>query len=233
MTARRRTAMLGWLSALTLSATSVASAQTSQPVSRPPGRPIELAVGGSWIAPVGLGTVDADLLTSGGSPITQFTTSNSLGAAFGGDVHLTFALSRRVAAEALGSLTRISFETEITQDLEDADGVTLTETGLRFGAAGAMRVLLATTGATRWFLRGGAGWLRETAGGSSLVGDGLSVDAGVVMMYLWRDRPRGTLRRLGLRLDGKIAFRSGGLTLGEDTLRAGPAVGGALTMGFR
>ena len=135
--------------------------------------------------------------------------------------------------EATGKLTWVPFETEIVDDFEDVDVVTLSETALRFGFGGALRWLLADRGKNQWFLQGGGGWFRETAGGSSLSADGLLFDGGIGWLHLWRDRTRGSLRRLGLRVDGTLAFRSGGLTLGEDKLRLGPVVIGALTMGFR
>jgi hypothetical protein len=212
-----------------LGASSLAEAQVAPAT----GRATDLSLGGSWSAPVGLGDRPVDLHTSSGGTFTQFRTSNRLGQALGLDLRVGVAVTPRVWAEGVGGWARVPFQSQITDDSEDADDVTLTEHGSRFSVGGALRYVVSTRGATSWFVRGGGGWMREVAGASTLTADGLTGEAGVGMTRVWRERPRGALRQIGFRVDGRVQFRAGGLTLGDDTLRLGPAVGGALTMGFR
>jgi hypothetical protein len=82
-------------------------------------------------------------------------------------------------------------------------------------------------------VRAGAGWSRDVAGDGTLSADGTTVDGGLGVSYLWRDRAQGGLRRLGLRVESRLDVRAGGLAHGEDKLRVGPTVTGALVMGFR
>jgi hypothetical protein len=146
---------------------------------------------------------------------------------------LGLGLTRRLWADVSGGWTRISLTTDITDDFEGADGVTLSEAGSRFLVGGGIRLLLSDPKKMTWFVRGGVAWLRETAGGNTLTGDGLLTSAGVGVDYVWRDRVAGGIRRMGLRIDGRVNFRSGGLTLGEDKLRVGPAVAALIMMGLR
>jgi hypothetical protein len=201
----------------------------------PAGPPIEFTVGGSWSAPVGLGAVNADFFTSSGATFTQFAVENRLGQGFGLDVRLGVPIGqgRRLWIEGVGALARTSLQTEITSDVEDADGVTISERALRYSVGGAARWVIRRGAATEWFLRAGGGWLREVAAGSALADNGWSTDAGAGWTYLLRDRSQGGLRRLGLRIDGRLEIRSGGVAFGEDKLRIGPVAGGALMMGFR
>ena len=74
--------------------------------------------------------------------------------------------------------------------------------------------------------------MREVASGSALTEDGTLIDAGVGVIRALTRRPNGQLK-VGLRFEGRLSFRTGGLTLGEDKLRVGPVAAGALILGFR
>jgi hypothetical protein len=208
----------------------VASAQATVAAA---GRAVELVLGGSWEGPMSIGTADANFLNNSGGDFAQFTTTNGLGQAIGLEVNLGFGLTRRLRADASGGWTHVSLRTEITDDFEGADGVTLKEPGSRFLVGGGIRLLLSDRKKMTWFVRGSVAWMRETAGGNTLTADGLLTSAGVGVDYLWRDRVAGGIRRTGLRIDGRVNFRSGGLTLGEDELRVGPAVAALIILGLR
>jgi hypothetical protein len=208
----------------------VARAQAVVPAA---GRAFELALGGSWEAPMSLGTADANFLNNSGGDVPQFKTRNGLGQGFGLEVGLGFGLTRRLWADASGGWTRISLTTDITDDFEGAGGVTLSEPGSRFLVGGGVRLQLSDPKKLTWCVHGGVAWMRETAGGNTLTADGLVTSAGASVDYLWRNRVAGGVRRMGLRVDGRVNFRSGGLTLGEDKLRVGPAVAASIIMGFR
>jgi hypothetical protein len=198
-----------------------------------PGRAMEVAIGGTWSAPVGLGSLAGEFFSSSGGSFSQFEAENRFGQGFGVDVRIGVPVGQRERfwIEGIGALARTSLQTRITNDVETNDDVTVSEHALRYGVGGAARLVLGGGAASEWFLRGGAGWLREVAAGSALVENGISSEIGVGWTYTLRSR--AGRRRLGLRLDGRLEMRSGGVTFGEDKLRFGPVVGGALTMGFR
>lgn len=198
-----------------------------------PARPFEITLGGSWAAPIGLGTADANFLNNSGGDFAQFRTSSGLGQGFGLETSIGFGLTRRLYADAIGGWTRISLSTDVSSDFEGASDVTLSQPGSRFLVGGAIRLLLSDPKKLTWFVRGGVTWMRETAGGNTLTEDGFLTAAGVGVDYLWRNSPRASVHRLGLRIEGRLNLRSGGLALGEDKLRAGVAAAASLIMGFR
>ena len=52
------------------------------------------------------------------------------------------------------------------------------------------------------------------------VEDGVIANAGAGMKYWWRERPRGALRRLGLRVEGRASMQVVGASrLGDDRRR--------------
>lgn len=216
---------------LFVAALLIARAASAQAIPAAPQRSADVSFGGTWTLPVGVGETSLEFLDNSGNPFTVFTASNRFGNGFGLDVNIGFKLARKLFAEGVGSWTRVPLEAEISGDLEAGEDVTVSESASRFALGGALRVHL-TQGVTEWFLRGGAAWMREVAAGSALTGDGTLIDAGAGVIRSLTRRPNGQLK-VGLRLEGRLSFRTGGLTLGEDKLRVGPVVAGALILGFR
>ena len=227
MTGLRRTFTGGVLIAALLIATP-AAAQAIPPSAQ---RSSDLSFGGTWTLPVSVGELSLDYLDGNGNEYTVFDAKNRFGQGVGLDVNLGFRLARRLFAEATGAWTHVPLESQITNDVEAGEDVTVSESASRFSVGGALRMHL-SEGRTEWFLRGGASWMREVAAGSALTADGTLVDAGAGFIRALTRRPGGMLR-VGVRVEGRLSFRSGGLTLGEEKLRIGPVFAGGLTVGFR
>jgi hypothetical protein len=222
------------LVALTMLSTStLAQAQTQPPRPATPGRPIDVAVGGVFIGPTSYGDADANETRPDGSPLPIFTTSNRVAPGFGAEVSLTFAVTRRLALEATGAWQRADFETEISNDIEDADPFTSSLASSRFVVEGAMLWQIRGGGKTEMFLRGSAGWMRELVGNGSLREDGMLGSAGFGLKHWWRERITGAKRRrVGWRVDGRLQIRQTGLSLGDDKIRFAPLVFGGIVFGF-
>ena len=209
----------------------VAGDAAAQAIPPPAQRSADLSFGGTWTLPVAVGETSLEYLDNNGNVFTVFDAKNRFGQGFGLDVNLGFKLARRLFAEGGGAWTHVPLEAQITNDVEAGEDVTVSESASRFAVGGALRVHL-SEGRTEWFVRGGASWMREVAAGSALTADGTLMDAGVGVIHALTRRPNGLLR-VGLRLEGRLSFRSGGLTLGEEKMHIGPVIAGALTMGFR
>lgn len=195
-------------------------------------RPIELAVQGSWVGPASFGSANQNYLRPDGSLYPVFQAESSLGSGFGVEANIGYPLGARFQAEFTGGWSRSSLRTEITGDVENADDVTLTETLMRFSLEGAGVWTVRTRERSSIFLRGGAGWMRELAGSGALTEDGLVANAGVGMKYWWGTSTPGRQKRIGLRVEGRLSIRSGGITLGERSVRVAPIASGGLIFRF-
>ena len=102
----------------------------------------------------------------------------------------------------------------------------------RFTLEGAGVWMLNDRGRARWFVRGGVGWMREVDETGVLIEDGTIANIGGGMKYWWRDQARGTLRKLGLRVEGRAAIRSSGISLDQKSTRVAPVLAGGLVFGF-
>jgi hypothetical protein len=217
--------------ALVLAALLLAAEAAAQALPPPSQRSKDLSFGGTLTLPMDVGETSLNYKDTNGDEFTVFSATNRFGTGFGLDVNLGFRIARRLFAEGVGAWTHVPLEAKITGDVEAGEDATVSESASRFSLGGALRIHL-TEGATEWFVRGGASWMREVAAGSALTGDGTLIDAGAGFFRTLTRRPGGMLKT-GLRVEGRLSFRSGGLTLGEDKLRVGPVVTAALTLGFR
>ncbi|HEX5215311.1 MAG TPA: hypothetical protein VFV98_07580 [Vicinamibacterales bacterium] len=201
---------------------------TARPAPRGP-RGYEFTVAGAWVGPTSFGTSSADLLTPAGSTLTLFSTTNDLRPGYGLEMHLSKRVTPRFALEGSGTVTRATLRSKISLDFEDAADVEVTESLTRFTVTGAALWTLATRGQASYFIRGGAGWLRELVGDGALIEDGIVGDAGAGFKYMKSGTGR---RRVGFRVEGRLEMRHSGVTLGEDKLRMSPVIAGGLIIGF-
>jgi hypothetical protein len=197
-----------------------------------PERGVELSVGGTFLAPAPAGSSSADLITSSGSRLTLFDVESRYGIGYGGDATLGFRLSPALWFEVAGGYTWTKAKSEITDDLEDAADVTISETISRASAEGALVWYFADRGTSAFFIRGSGGWMRELAGGNSLVEDGIIGSGGAGFRRWWRQNRPGGLKRIGLRLEGRLIVRAKGLEFGSANLRLTPAASGLIVFGF-
>jgi hypothetical protein len=206
-----------------------AAAQTAPASS---GLPIEVSVQAAWVGPASFGSVNENLTRPAGSPYPVFQTDNSLGSGIGVEANFGYPLGARLQAELTGAWSRASLRSEITGDVEDADDITITETLNRFSIEGGVLWTLRTRERSSIFIRGSGGWMRELAGSGALAEDGFVANAGAGMKYWWGTATPGQAKRIGLRVEGRLSIRSGGITLGERSVRVAPVASGGLIFRF-
>jgi len=212
---------------------SLALAQAAAP--RPASardRGIELAIGVGWTGSISFNSSNANLQAPDGSSLTLFQTSSEESSAAGLEAHLGFRVTRRLSAEVSGTWSKAEIRTSLSGDFEGAEPIAATVEMSRFTVEGSALWTVITHGRAQFFVRGGAGWLREVDDTSVLIEDGTIVNLGGGMKYWWRDQPRGALRKLGARVEARAAIRSGGISLDERSPRVAPAIAGGVIIGF-
>ena len=221
------------LAALVLTAApSRAQTQTQAPSRGPGGGPprMELGLSGLAGAPVSFGTVTADLQRPDGSNLVLFETDSRQGLELGGRVHLEARVTRRLALEVGGGISRAQLETVIRDDLEGESGAVLTESLVRFAVDAGLVWTVAGDERLSWFVRGTGGWMRELIGERVLGENGAVAQVGAGMKYWGPRRPPGRVR-YGFRLDGHLATRWNGTTLDTKQIHLAPVVTAGLMIG--
>jgi hypothetical protein len=226
----------GWrrLAALTaailLVTASAAEAQAARQ-KRPP-RPKELSFGGHLITPTSFGNAVANLERPDGADQALFRVDNNLGPGVGLEASFGLRLQPKLWAEVTGTWTNSELRTRVSDDFESVADTTVTESLTRFTVEGSALWYFRERGATSFFTRTGAGWMRELTGGASLAVDGLVANAGIGMKHWWRDRPRGSFRRLGIRAEFRLNIRSTSLSPMDPVARVGAAGVASFVIGF-
>jgi hypothetical protein len=209
-----------------------ASAQTT---AAKPGakRAKEFTVGGLVSGPSSLGSASAEELNGVGDPsVTLFQVDNKFGLGYGVEANIGLQLSKSLWMEISGGWTRSTLNSDIRNDFEDAFDETISSSMSRFVLEGGIVRYFHDRGKTGWFVRMTGGWMRETAGGNTLTGDGVIANAGAGLRHWWRTNSKGSVKRIGLRVEGRAVIRSGGISLGETGIRFGPAGAAHIVFGF-
>lgn len=219
-----------------LSVPAFAAAQTpAKPLAQTPaqpGRPKQFVVGGMFLGPAGMGSSSADLVRSNGSTLTLFESENSLGPGFGVTAGFGFELTRSMWLEFTGGWSQATLRSDISGDFEDADIEPVRSPMQRFSVEGAaLWRLRAATARSGWFIRAGGAWVVELAEGKALAEDGFSGSGTVGWQRAWKMDSTGR-KRSGLRISGGLEAQTGGLTLGDSTVRFGPVAGAHIFFGF-
>src|SRR4029453_9170879 len=92
-------------------------------------------------------------------------------------------------AEATGSWVHGDVRTEVHDDFEGAASATLSESMSRFAIEGSALFVLRERAKTTFYARGGVGWMREVAQGSTLAESGTLANVGAGLKYWWVGRP--------------------------------------------
>jgi hypothetical protein len=230
MTGRMFVCMSVALAFTTASATP-AIAQTKAPPQSSTKRAKEFLIGGILTGPTSVGSASADLFNGFGDPaVTLFQVDNKLAMGFGVESSVAFQIGRATWLDVSGGWTSATLESEIRADFEDAFDETISSAMSRFTLQGGVLRYFHDKGMSAWFFRASAGWMRETAGGNTLTGDGVIAGGGLGWRHWWRTSARSS--RLGLRLEGRADIRSGGISRGEKGIRFGPAGAAHLVFGF-
>lgn len=209
---------------------------TQKPATQKPAGPKrakEFLVGGIVAGPSSAGSASADLLNGAGDPsVTLFRVDNKLATGFGLEANIGVELRKALWIEITGAFTRQSLNSEIRDDFEDAADETISSGLSRFALEGAVVKYFREKPATSWFVRASGGWMRETAGGNTLAGDGVIAHAGLGWRRWFRSTGKGAVKRTGLRLEGRATIRSGGISLGREGIRVGPSGAAHFVFGF-
>lgn len=208
-----------------------AIAQTAEPA-------IEVSIGGLWNGGYSLGARPATLTRNepGGSPYVLFDTESRIASGAGLEARLGWRLGRSVSVEAGGSWSRAGLTTHLSGDVEDAPDLDSTEQFTQYVIDGAVVVHLTRLafGGRRGvpFVEAGAGYLRQLYEGNTLVETGAVYHAGGGVHVWLRSTPAGWLKRLGVRVDGRVTVRTGGIDLEEDARRTFGTLAAGLALGF-
>ena len=195
----------------------VAAAAPAAAQSRRSAGAIDVAVGALYMNRSPLTSGDAKETTPTGGSFSLFSTSTTLAAMTGGELHVGVHMSRRLELFGAGSFGSRQLRIEATNDNENAAAVTASERLQQFTfTGGALWFLSASRVAP--FLSAEAGQLRELHEDKTLVESGLVYMAGAGVSVAFADRGSA-----GLRLAGRAVVRSKQFLL--DTKRVSPAVG--------
>ena len=210
---------------------AVATAQSAAPSE--PGR-FELSIGALWIGGESYGSQDADLTTSTGGTIHLFSTSSELDSTAGLELRFGGRVTRMIDAEISASYATPELSTAITGDLEAAGSSVAVEPIQQVIIEGAAIIKL-----TAWrprprvlpFVSIGGGYLRQLHDGKTLVETGQVYHVGGGAKLSRVSRADGRLKEIGLRVEGRVCIRSGGVAL-DDRTHAAAAVTAALFARF-
>jgi hypothetical protein len=199
-----------------------------------PGR-FELSVGAAWIGRVPLGSLDANLIASSGSPFRLFSSSTELAPSPAFDARFGFRMMRSVEVEAAGTYGRPEMRTHIQNDVETSNAPLVTTATIHqftIGGAGLWYPSGPRLGArTRFFLRGAVSFVRQVEGGSILAVDGKTYELGGGAKVLLKMRDAGKWKGLGARVDARAVVWSGAVTL-DDRVHVAPSIAGSLFLRF-
>ena len=211
------------------------SAEAQRPPAPPPTGPTprggswEIGGGGAFAGGFDLGEASAELTrntTTETGPFTLFVTDAQVGSAPGVQGRLAYYISSNFAIEGGVRFAQPVLSIELSRDAEEAPDITAEETVDQYVFSGsALWHFGRPSPRTRAvpFIFGGAGYLRELHEGQELVETGLEYHAGAGVKF-WFGNAR---RRLGLRGDGGVSFRDGGVDP-EESYRPVPFAGASL-----
>jgi hypothetical protein len=225
----RRIAPAGVFAAACLIHGAPAHAQSSDAL---PGR-FEIAAGASWVAPLSLGSRDANETTGTLTTARLFSTSTTLAGAPAVDGRVGVRLTRSLMVEGEASLSQPEVRVEITNDVE-AGRVTVTPTERieQFTVGGGL-VWYVPVRASRVapFLAGGGGYLRQLHETATLVVTGRYYQFGGGVVYPLQSRSAARLKAMGLRLEARALIRVNGVAF-DSSAHLTPTAGASFFLRF-
>jgi len=197
-------------------------------------RHFELAGGIGVLTGAGLGDQNADLRTStAGQPYRLFNSSSRIAAAPILDLRAGIALTRRYGVEAHAAYGHPELKTALSSDAEGAPAITAVERLDQYliDGGGVVRFDEWTVHGFAPFAVAGAGYLRQLHEDLTVTAEGHLFFVGGGVKYGLVSRPRGWLRGIGARADGRVNVLSGGIEIG-DSARTHIAVSGSVFVVF-
>lgn len=193
-------------------------------------RTVEFAVGPVVSGASSAGVTRAQLLNSGGVPVTLFEATHRTSVGIGVEAGLLYRWRPAFAVEVSGSWTRPDLETRISDDFEGAGDASLSLGMHRFSSDVAIVRHFGRRGAAEPYVRAGGGWFRELTTDRALVDDGLAGHVGAGLKYWVREGRPGVLGHIALRADVRLIVRRGGIELGDAGTRWSPSAAAALVI---
>lgn len=197
-----------------------AAAQTRRTTARQPR--IEVGVGGGLLGGLTLGKRDASLRSNSATPapFRLFATDTNLERAGGLEVRLGYRTTRRLTVEGTLGFARPTLTSSLSADAEGAAAVEATTTLTEYVITGGALWKLSVNPRRRWtpFASGGAGVARHVHDGQTLIESGVDGYAGGGILHALSPR-------IGLRLDGRVHFLSGGIAEGQGVSPRGALTG--------
>jgi hypothetical protein len=200
----------------------------AQPAAGTAGR-IEISGGAVWTGGYDAGSRDATESansSTGGAPLTLFTTSSRAPAVTGFDARAAFYFDSRLAAEGLFQVSKPQLRVKTADDFENAAAAQVVG-GISSYVFGGSLVYHFGSGKVVPFVLGGGAYLRLLDEDNADVVTGNEFHGGGGVKVWFSERPS----RLGLRVDAQLSSRS--KTAGfEDTRRVLPSVSAGLIYRF-
>src|SRR5689334_4651409 len=159
-----------------------------------------------------MGDQNITLTATNGSQVTVARTSSRTAASFGVEARMGFPIASRMALEVMGAWSHVNFQTEVTGDIENSTSVTASTGVSRFNVGGDVTFTLMQRAKKEIYAIGGASWMREISelNAAGVFDDGVLVDGGAGLKMILK-QGNGRLKRVGLRFEGRIGVRNGGL----------------------
>jgi hypothetical protein len=200
---------------------------------RPSRARVELGGGLAWIGGHPAGAATATLTENpGGGRFTLFDTATRVEQATGYALRLAARVAGPIVLEGGFQRTHPAIETTVTRDAEGS-GATLTGRLSRSVLEGSLRLDVEPLGFLSRrvvpFVLAGGGRLAEAEQGHEQIGHAFHAGMGLQGRVL---STRGVLRGIGLRVEGRLSWRSGGFDLVDDKRRSVGGVGASLCLFF-
>lgn len=217
---------------LVLGAAAGASAQTPAP--RPLPR-VELDLGAGLLGGAGAGSADANLRANDPArqPFRLFSTESRFARAPEFHVRAGLPLNPRLTVEGGLTVSRPDLSASISQDVEDAPPLTVSERIDQYFIDASVVFMLPELqfGSVVPFAAAGAGYLRQLHEGQTLVEHGQVFHAGGGLKYWLLARAAGFVRAAGVRGDARAYFMREGVSF-EARPRPHMAISGSVFVGF-
>jgi hypothetical protein len=191
---------------------------------------VEITGGGGLQTGADLGTQNADLRANSTTPqpFALFTTESRLSRTWLADARIGFVVSPRITVEGRLGYSRPFLETSVSADTEGAASITVVERVDQYviDAGIVIRLDEARIGRLTPYVAGGAGYLRQLHEGLTVIEQGHVYHLGGGLTLDVVTRNRGVIRAAGLRVDARVYFLSGGISLGNGVVTQGTMTGG-------
>jgi hypothetical protein len=163
-----------------------------------------------------------------GQPFTLFTTDSTMSRSWLADVRVGFVMSRRVSIEGRLGYSRPSLATSVSADTEGAPAITVIERIDQYVIDAGVVIGLDEMrfGRVVPYAAGGAGYLRQLHEGFTAIEQGHVYHLGGGLKRDLFTRDRRVIRAAGLRVDARVNFLSGGISLGDGIVTQGTLAAG-------